>query len=379
MKYYVGEIIGDLEILDNSYNRDKHKTLYTVRCKVCNRIRIVDKRYLESSKIYHSFCQPEVDESNKDYKRFYNKWKEISKDILKDANVLSFVDFYDKYYKQYLEVIKISIQISFKKVNDIYQFVPIKIQDNIKEAESYKILKIGDIIDDMEIIDMVHTKNNGFKYKVRCKICNTEKWVRRAVLTKHICTIHQFCKTEIIKDNPILNDFHMIWLGIRRRTTNPNSKDYMTYGERGINSDEFEFFRDFYDAMYQPYLEAKKKWPNEIISIDRIDVNGNYCKANCRWIPKKWQNNNQQRSKWKLLQHNDKKYLTKALTIFCEIFNLKYNSLDDRLHGRAKSSYLGWTIQYANMNDYKNLPFLNDINAIIDITDINNPTNINPI
>lgn len=381
-KYHIGDIIGDSEIIDIHYSHEKHSTLYTLCCRICNRTKTVYKNYLESTKIYHSSCKTEIDKSNPIDNRFYQRWKKIKKDILKDANALAFVDFYDKYYKQFLEVENIAFQVEFKKVNNIYQFVPVKVHNAEKLSMMLHKFNMGDIIDDMEIIDTVRTKNNGYKYRVKCKICGTEKWARRKVFNEHICTTHQFCKVtnmDNIKDDPILNNFHMIWLGIRRRTTNPNSKDYANYGERGINSDEFKYFRNFYDVMYQPYLEAIKKWPNETISIDRIDVNGNYCEENCRWIPMKWQNNNQQRSKWKLLQNGDKKYLTKALTIFCKLFNLSYHLLNDRLHGKTKSPYKGWTIQYVDIEQYKDILFLNDVNAIIDITDINNPININPI
>jgi hypothetical protein len=71
---------------------------------------------------------------------------------------------------------------------------------------------------------------------------------------------------------------------MKRRTTNPNYKDYSIYGGRGIKvcdewKTDFAVFRDW--AMANGYRDD--------LSIDRIDNNGNYEPSNCRWVDCKTQ------------------------------------------------------------------------------------------
>jgi len=77
-----------------------------------------------------------------------------------------------------------------------------------------------------------------------------------------------------------------IWRSMRQRCSNPNTNRYSCYGGRGIKvCEEWENFSNFYEwAMRNGYEDD--------LTIDRIDVNGNYEPSNCKWATQKEQQRN---------------------------------------------------------------------------------------
>lgn len=68
------------------------------------------------------------------------------------------------------------------------------------------------------------------------------------------------------------------WVNMKTRCFNKNNPKYKDYGARGITiCEEWLDFKVFYEwAMSHGYAEG--------LSIERIDVDGNYCPDNCKWI-----------------------------------------------------------------------------------------------
>ena len=86
--------------------------------------------------------------------------------------------------------------------------------------------------------------------------------------------------------NPEYKNLYNVWRGMRRRCTTPTHKSYHHYGGRGIvickEWDEYENFKVW--ALNNGYRSG--------LSIDRINVDGDYEPSNCRWVTQKEQNNN---------------------------------------------------------------------------------------
>ena len=85
---------------------------------------------------------------------------------------------------------------------------------------------------------------------------------------------------------------YRIWQNMKSRCYNSNFHKYSIYGKRDIKV--CQEWRDNYILF--------KKWAlthgyKENLTIDRIDVNGNYCPENCRWATAHQQCVNQRKRK----------------------------------------------------------------------------------
>lgn len=134
-------------------------------------------------------------------------------------------------------------------------------------------------------------KNGSTRWLCRCE-CGNEKIIEGGHLRSHKIKSCGCLLTDVlIKRNythGMTNTrlFH-IWQGIKNRCYNKNFEHYKHYGERGITicKEWKNDFVKFYDwSMNNSY--------NDTLTIDRIDVNGDYEPSNCRWVKQAEQSRN---------------------------------------------------------------------------------------
>lgn len=112
---------------------------------------------------------------------------------------------------------------------------------------------------------------------------------------------------------------YRIWRGMKARCYAPSStKGY--YKQFGIKVCD-RWLHDF-DA----FLSDMGRIPSDEYSIERIDVRGDYCPENCKWIPMRDQPKN--RSSSRFFTYNG---MTKCLKDWARYFGIKYTTLYQRI------------------------------------------------
>ena len=122
-------------------------------------------------------------------------------------------------------------------------------------------------------------------------------------------------KTKEEKD--IMHKF----LQMKNRCYNPRSRAYINYGARGIKICEKWLKNPFSFFEWSINHEYKKG-----LTIDRIDVNGNYEPSNCRWITNLQQQNNKRNNHY--LEYNGEKH---TIAEWSRITQIPASTISDRI------------------------------------------------
>ena len=182
-------------------------------------------------------------------------------------------------------------------------------------------------------------KNPNIRWRCRCDCGNETTVFAYHLTTGHTKSCGCLQKEFAIKHASNLNKshglsntrLHSIWSHIKRRCLDKDFRSYPDYGGRGIAvCDEW---KDNFTAFYEWSIQNGY---SDDLSIDRIDVNGDYCPANCRWATPKMQSNNRRNTLW--ITYKGK---TQTVVQWAEELNISYQTLYARLFHR------NWSIDRA--------------------------------
>lgn len=173
----------------------------------------------------------------------------------------------------------------------------------------------------------------------RCK-CGNEVLVHVGNLHKH-GTVSCGCSKvkRLTKHGMADTRIDIIYRGMKQRCYDSGAANYCNYGGRGIKiCDEWlNNKQSFFEwAEYNGYSDS--------LSIDRIDVNGDYSPENCRWVTQKVQSNNRRDNV--MIEHNG---MLKTVAEWSSEFGIPYQTIYSRLRA-------GWSVADALCRKTTNIP-----------------------
>lgn len=170
----------------------------------------------------------------------------------------------------------------------------------------------------LTVLQLEKSHGNGAVWLCQCK-CGTQKEIRASDMVQGSV---KSCGCEHIKRIAKASTTHgmtntrtySIWQAMRLRCNRINQD----YSCRGITYDErWDSFENFYLDMGEV---------PDGMSIDRIDVNGNYNKDNCRWATQEQQANNKRSSVF--IEYNGKK---QTVSQWAKELKMNHHTLRSRL------------------------------------------------
>lgn len=169
-----------------------------------------------------------------------------------------------------------------------------------------------------------NTNEGASTWRCQCECGNTVV-VRGANLRKGTtkscgCLSKMVCQKRA-KHNMVGTRLYNIWGNMKARCCRKTQPSYNYYGGRGIK------ICDEWKNSFENFLKwALSNGYTDSMTIERIDVNGDYCPENCKWSTPSEQAKNRRSNI--LINYNGE---THCLSEWCEIYGKDYYLVRDRI------------------------------------------------
>ena len=168
------------------------------------------------------------------------------------------------------------------------------------------------------------------QYKCLCD-CGSEKVIIGENLSRGLtlscgCLQKERASQSNTKHGETDSRLYNIWCAMKRRCLNPNVPEYLLYGGRGISiCDAWMDYSNFSNWANNTGYDSNAKRGQ--CTIDRIDVDGDYCPENCRWVTQQEQMNNVRYNHY--VTYNGE---THTIAEWARLYNMPYAKLSQRLN-----------------------------------------------
>lgn len=173
-------------------------------------------------------------------------------------------------------------------------------------------------------------KTGQSQWLCKCDCGNVTIVASNNLIRKNTLSCGCYQKDRTSKTKKIHGDAHTrlynIWSGMRRRCLCKSEPAFKNYGGRGVT-----VCKEWQESFVNFKVWALKNGYSEDLTIDRIDVVGNYCPENCRWATLKQQENNRRDNVCVTVNGE-----THTLAEWSEITGISYNTI-------TKRRYRGWS------------------------------------